>query len=82
MKYTISKDMFEPENEILFDGLTGQPIGYVFKEKNGFLATTAGKNGLAASFNKPELARGYIAACVYGRESHKKDTSCKQLNLF
>lgn len=81
-KYTVSRDMFDSNIENLFDWDTGITIGCVTKNGDNYDAQIVGKKHLSAIFSKPELARGYIGSCVYGREPRKKDNSTKQLNLF
>ena len=81
-KYTESPDLFDLNITNLFDWDSGITIGCVTKNGDNYDAQVVGKKHLSAVFSKIELAKGYIGACVYGREVHKKYNSTKQLTLF
>jgi hypothetical protein len=82
MKYTIAKDIFNPENEIMFDLLTGTQIGLINKTAKGFQPNICKGNKSSAIFNTPELARNYISTIIYGYDKKRNKANAKQLALF
>lgn len=81
MKYTESQDLFNKNITNLFDAMTNICIGQVSKIDNHFVATPFGVNKPSAKFNYEPLAKGYISACIYGRNYSKSKCDAKQTSL-